>query len=467
MPMAFTYPDLRSPSYAAHLARFVTALTLDDVPSAVLAKAKVTVLDTLGCALAGRGSPASQAALAVKRAVGGTPEASLIGVPEQTSCVNAAFVNAIMAKCYDFDGPQIGGHNAPILIPVALALAERDGRSGRAVLEGIVAGVEVMGRVAKALGPEHQVPHGFHSTATTGVFGATATAGKLLRLDATQMTQALGIAGSCVGGTEAYLQPGGAWTNALHCGKPAADGITCALLAREGFTGPRWIFEGIDGILQAYAPRGTTNPVALNDRLGAAWYFGDALIGYKRYACCGSMHGCLDAFAALLDAHHLDPDAIAEVTTWSNFHNYKFNCVPRPSKVAPQSIVEGIFSLPFCLAMLAHRRAIHPVQWRDPGILDDAAVLALARKVRCLVDYDAPRRHVRVDVRMTAGDRYTVSGVFHSPFTVEELDAKFAANNAVTGCLDADGVATVRRLVGGLEAERSVAELMATLSGRR
>jgi 2-methylcitrate dehydratase PrpD len=465
--LSFTYPELEEPSRSSRLAQFITQLALNDVPDTVLAKLKVTVLDTLGCALAGLGSPATQAALAVKRAVGGTPEASLIGVPEQTSCVNAAFVNAIMAKCYDFDGPQIGGHNSPILIPVALALAEREGLSGRAVLEGIMAGVEVMGRVAQALGPEHQVPHGFHSTPTTGVFGATATAGKLLRLDEAQMTQALGIAGSCVGGTEAYLQPGGAWTNALHCGKPAADGITCALLAQAGFTGPRWIFEGLDGILQTHAPRGTTDAAALDDRLGTAWYFGDALVGYKRYACCGSMHGCLNAFAVLLDEHHLDPDAIAEVTTQSHFHNYKFNCAPRPSKVAPKSVVEGIFSLPFCLAMLANRKAITPTQWRDPGILRDAALLAFARKVHCLVDYDAPRRQVRVDVRMTTGERYTVSGAFRSVFTAEELDAKFAMNNTVTGCLSADAVDTVRRLVNALEDVPSVTELMATLSGRR
>lgn len=465
--MVFTYPDLHTPSYSARLARFITALSLDNIPRPVLAKAKITVLDTLGCALAGLESPATQAALAVKRAMGGTPEASLIGVPEQTSCVNAAFVNAIMAKCYDFDGPQIGGHNSPILIPVALALAEREGLSGRAVLEGIMAGVEVMGRVAKALGPEHQVPHGFHSTATTGVFGATATAGKLLRLDELQMTQALGIAGSCVGGTEAYTQPGGSWTNALHCGKPAADGITCALLAQAGFTGPNWIFEGIDGVLQTYAPRGTTDAAALDDRLGEVWYFGDTLVGYKRYACCGSMHGCLNAFAELLDENNLDPDAIAEVTTWSHFHNYKFNCTPRPSKVAPKSTVEGIFSLPFCLAMLAYRKAITPAQWRDPEILCDATLLDFARKVHCLVNYDAPRRQVHVDVRMTTGERYTISGAFHSTFTAEELDAKFKMNNAITGCLSADAVDTVRRLVKELETAPTITELMATLSGRR
>ncbi len=456
-----------TPSCSSKLAEFVANLSIDDIPTPVVEKAKVTVLDTIGCALSGFSSPATKAALGVVEQIGGRGEASIIGFKEKTSCMNAAFVNGIMSKCYDFDGPQIGGHNSPIMIPLTFALAERQNLSGKEVVEGIVAGIEVMGRVSKALGPEHQVPHGFHKTSTSGVFGAAASAGKMLKLNQKQMTDALGIAGSCVGGTDSYMQPGGAWTNSLHCGKPASDGILCAMLAQEGFTGPRWILEGIDGILQAYSPRGTTDAGALVDCLGVKWYFGERLVGYKRYACCGSMHPCLEAFGKLLFENGIDPDNIGEVTVWSGFSNYKFNCTPFESKVAPASVVEGIFSMPFCLGMLAYRREITPAQWVEEGVLKDGKILSLAKKVSCLVLYDADPGKIRVDIRTVDGRPYSLSGAFMMPFTFPELETKFLKNNSVTRILSDDEAEEVLRIVKKLDKLSDLKDIVDLLSKRK
>lgn len=461
--MSFTYPYLSDPSASSHFASFVSELTLSDIPSEIVEKVKVTLLDTIGCAIAGIDSEATQAALTVVRALGGTPESSILGYREKTSSANAAFINAIMAKCYDFDGPQIGGHGSPIMIPVSLALAEPAFLSGRDLIASIVAGVEVMARVARALGPEHQVLHGFHRTATSGVFGAVATAGKLLNLQKKQLTHAFGIAGSCVGGTEAYLQPGGAWTNSFHCGKPAFDGILCALLARQDFTGPIWVLEGIDGILQTHAPRGTTNPSAFFDKVFEKWYFDDTLTGFKRYASCGSMHPCLTAFQTLMKKHCINPDDIREINIWASFANYKFNCTPRTSKLAPQSIIEGIFSLPYCLGLLAYRSAITPKQWSEPSILQDAKILSLAQKVHCLVNYDTP--DVRVDIR-TQNCSYSISGEFASSFTLGEIEQKFISNNAFSSLLLDNEVVALIRLIKKIDQVQDLSDFFALLSKR-
>lgn len=461
--MAFAYPKLRTPSCSANLASFIVELSFDEIPNHIVEKTKDTVLDTLGCAIAGATSDATSAALALVDELGGKPESTIIGSKKKTSCANAAFVNGIMAKCFDFDGPQIGGHNSPILVPLALALAERDKLSGREAIEAMVAGVEVMGRVAKALGPEHQVPHGFHTTSTCGVFGATAAAGKLLKLDKEKMTQALGIAGSCVGGTESYLQEG-SWTNSFHCGKPAFNGIVCAILARNGFTGPKWIFEGIDGILQTYSPRGTTDPSMLTDGLRTKWYSGERFIGYKRYASCGSMHSCLDAFETLMTEKRIDPEEIVEVTSCSGFSNYKYNCTPPWRKVAPSSIVEGIFSMPFCMGILAYRKRLTVAQWLERGILEDEKIRSLARKVNCLVKYDSELHSVvRVDIRTTDGVVHSTSGTFRRPFTVQEFEAKFAMNNSVTGLLSRDGVEEMKKLLRRLDTLPDVDRIMTLL----
>ncbi len=440
---------------------------MEDIPVPVVEKVKATVLDTIGCALAGFASQATKAALEVVEQTGGRREASIIGIEGKTSAANAAFVNGIMSKCYDFDGPQIGGHNSPIIIPLAFALAERENLSGRELIEGVVAGIEVMGRVSKALGPEHQVPHGFHKTSTSGIFGAAASAAKMLKLDQHQTTNALGIAGSCVGGIDAYMQPGGAWTNSLHCGKPAADGILCALLAQKGFTGPVWVFEGIDGVLQAYSPRGTTDAGALVDGPGVKWYFGESLVGYKRFASCGSMHPCLEAFSRLMLENGIAPEEIQEVTVWSGFSNYKFNCAPLESKVAPASVVEGIFSMPFCLGVLACRGEITPRQWVEEGLLKDEKILLLAKKVNCLVLYDVEPEKVRVDIRTKDARGYSVSGIFKSVFTLAELEAKYAKNNSVTNILSGDEAHEVLRAVRKLDKLPSMTTIANLLSRRK
>jgi 2-methylcitrate dehydratase PrpD len=461
--MSFIYPHLPDTSASTQLASFVSDLTFSDIPPGIVNKAKAALLDTIGCAIAGIDSEATRASLSVVRTLGGTYESSILGYSEKTSSANAAFINAIMAKCYDFDGPQIGGHGSPIMIPVSLALTERANLSGQDLITGIVAGVEVMGRGAQAWGPEHQVLHGFHRTATSGVFGAVATAGKLLNLKNNQLINAFGISGSCVGGTEAYLQPGGAWTNSLHCGKPAFDGILSAFLAQQGFTGPTWIFEGIDGILQTYVPHGTANPSALYDQLSTKWYFGEALTGFKRYASCGSMHPCLSAFQTLIQNHHIQPDDIREINIWGSFANYKFNCTPRASKLAPQSIIEGIFSLPFCLGLLAYRHAITPKQWVDSTILFDPKILSLAQNVNCLVNYDTSE--VRVEVS-TLDSSYSLTGEFIQSFTFEELEQKFVANNAVSSHLSDVEVTDLIKMVKRIDRTDDLSEFINLVSKR-
>lgn len=470
--MVFSYPKMEIPSCSEKLAEFAVNLSIKDVPDYVVEKTKDTVLDTLGCAIAGRGSGATKSALNVIDQLGGKAESSIIGVKEKTSCSNAAFMNGIMSKCYDFDGGGAGGHSSPIMIPLALALAERDNLSGKDVIEGIVTGVEVMGRVAKALGPEHQVLHGFHTTATSGIFGAAAAAGKMLKLNKDQMTRALGIAGSCVSGTEAYLQDG-AWTNCLHCGKPAADGILSAMLAKNGFTGERWILEGIDGILQVYSPRGTTEADMLIDGLGSKWYVGERYAGYKWYSSCGSMHPCLDVFSKIMSENQLNPDDITEVSTWSNFHNYKFNCTPPQRKVAPASIVEGIFSMPFCLGLIAYRKEVTPIQWAEKGILNDTKILSFAKKVNNLVWYDTKTSwYVKINVKTKDGKVYSANSdpdraYYSSPYTLEKLELKFKKNNYVTSILGEDEVKNIIKLIRKLDKLTDIIDIVDILSKRK
>ena len=426
-------PKMQRPSHSERLADFIVDLSLEDLPESLVKKTKDTVIDAIGVTIASQDSPQSRMALKFIRQLPGDAESTVIGVRDKTSCINAAFANAVIGKSYDYDGGAVVAHSCPIIVPVAFALSERESLPGKNLLEAIVIGIEVMGRVARALGPGLQTPPGsIHMTSTTGVFGATAAAGKLLSLDKERLTMALGIAGSYVGGTEAYLQDG-AFTSAIHCAKPAHDGIVCALLAREGFTGPRWIFEGIDGLSQSYGCSGETNISELTDGLGNSWLTGPRGKGYREYACCARSWPHIKALAEIVSEQHLDPDDISRIKAWMSAESLMTVGVPRESgthpndrKDAPLSIVDGIFSLSFCLGMMAYCQRITPKEWSDGSILNNSKILSLAHRVETLVDKELTSIHTgTVELIAKDGKSYRKKCTYDKRWTKEDIQLKF------------------------------------------
>src|SRR6266571_5369208 len=241
------------PSAARRLARFVIGLRLDDVPSSVVTKAALLALDTLGCALASTRYDFGRAAVQTAERLGGPQESTLVGSKVRVAAANAVLANATLAHGLDFDDTREDAivHTGSVTVTTALAVGEALGASGRAVLEAIVAGVEVMCRVGLAVPGRFHARH-YHPTALAGSFAAAAVAGRLHRLTEDQMVHAFGICGSQAGGIIEYLADG-SWTKRLHPGWAAHAGLTAALLAQVGFTGPQTVFEGAHGFYQAFA----------------------------------------------------------------------------------------------------------------------------------------------------------------------------------------------------------------------
>ena len=194
----------------------------------------------------------------VAQRLGGQGRASLIGVERATSAVWAALANGTAAHAIEMDDvtTESSLHPGVAVIPAALALAEELDSSPTALLEAVVAGYEVTMRVGNALNPASAYARGFHPTGVAGTFGAAMAACRLLGLDVERSTHALGIAGTLTSGSLEYLSDG-AWTKRLNPGWAGHAGITAALLARAGFTGPASVFEGRLGVLHAFtdAPR--------------------------------------------------------------------------------------------------------------------------------------------------------------------------------------------------------------------
>ena len=142
-------------------------------------------------------------------------------------------------------------------------------------------------------------------TATCGVFGAAAAAGKLLGLDAAGIISAFGIALSQAAGSMQFLADG-AWTKRSHVGQAAANGLICATLAAEGFRGPKESFEGNWGFLKGYSPQ--PEPERAVENLGEKWETMELAV--KPYPSCRYSHAPLDGLIALRQAHQITPEEI-------------------------------------------------------------------------------------------------------------------------------------------------------------
>lgn len=331
------------------LGRFVADLRYENLPDSVSARAKLAVLDWAGSALAGLDSDSARKVGALMEELGGPSEATVIGRKERRPALHAALLNGVQASIYEVDDVHLDCRVHPGLpiVSAAFALAEREGFSGRRLIEAVVAGYEVLVRLTIAIG----VPHNdnWHSTGTAGAVGAAAACAKLLGLSAEQAAGALGLGATqgagLIDGTEGKALA----TKHFHGGKAAQNGMWAALLARRDYLGSRTALEGEWGYLRAFAKGTDADKAALLDRLGQHWYILRTIS--KPFACCLSSHAGIHALLGLVRKHDLRPEHVEAVEAYTNPGSYYM--IRNPD---PRDELQAKFSLPFCLASaLVHR----------------------------------------------------------------------------------------------------------------
>jgi 2-methylcitrate dehydratase PrpD len=217
-------------------------------------------------------------------------------------------VNGTAAHGEDFDDTFEGGpvHAGAVIVPAVLAACERHNPDGRMALIGIAAGTEVLCRLSLVV-PKAVHKAGFHPTAIFGAMGAAAGVGAALNLNAKQIVDALGIAGSMAGGIIEYLAEG-AWTKRLHAGWAAQSGIRAALLARGGFVGPRTVFEGVHGLFHGFAHTSDGDYNALLGDFGTRWV--TDTVAFKPYPCGTMAQPYIDC-ARRLAARDIKPEDVS------------------------------------------------------------------------------------------------------------------------------------------------------------
>ena len=334
-------------SALATLARQAGTMVAASIPAAVKRQACLCILDTIGCMLAGARTEEAALMLACEQALagaeGGAAQATVAGHAVRLPLLAALRTNGYLGDVLELND-LIGGHASIGNVSAALALAETERASGQRLLEAVVRGIEVTTLVYNAVYPSLKrytdsalVPVGIPSS-----IGAAAAAAHLLGLDEAQTLHAMAIAGGLAGWcpAEVIFGQGGSMKPLLFGAQPGATGVTAALYARQGMTGPQALLDG---------PLGYFSTSALDARFQghAAWAL--AQPRRKVHACCGYLHSAADAMgrlrtrlgAAVLGQGHIEVRVAP----------YLADVVSKPRQ--PLSPNDARFHLQYCLALVA------------------------------------------------------------------------------------------------------------------
>ncbi len=454
---------------AEQFAAFATTLTYDDIPSDVIEHAKDHLLDTYGCGLAASAMGVATEGRSTMRELGGIGDAVVIGQDEGMPAANAAFANAMLCHGLDFDDTHSDSvsHVSTVVCPAALATAQAMGRDGKELITAIVAGNEIVTRVGMATpGAFHK--RGFHPTAICGVFGATASVGRLLGNDAETITRALGIAGSMASGLFAYLADGTP-TKPIHPAWAAHGAAIANQLARFGAIGPKSIFEGKFGLYHAYVGIEEIDLEKQLSDLGERWE--TPRIAYKPYPACHFIHGSLGATAAVAAGRTFTADEIDEITVRVPQAGVALVLEPEPQKRAPRSEYEGKFSLQYSTAAMLGRGKVGIADYTDEAI-GDQDVLDIAAKVNYVTkeysSYPSEGFPGGVEIKLANGDVLDAElehqkGGPDNPMSREEVSAKYRENARLA--LDASGTDAFESAMLAIESHDDLVVAFAPLAG--
>ena len=367
-------------------ANFCEELRYEDLPHDVIKRTKLLILDTVGIIIRARHDAESTSSLvsAIERLEMSNGSCQVFSDNKSYSPSAAALLNGTLAHSLDFDDTHAEAslHSSAPILAAALAAAEMNKSSGQQLITACVVGYEIQIRLGLAGGSSAHYKKGFHPSATCGIFGATAAAGYLMGLNKDQYISAFGIALSQSAGSMQFLTDG-AWTKRSHVGQAAQNGLSCAIMAAEGFKGPSKAFEGQWGYFHSYASGGDMEKAI--DGLGKK--FETLNLGVKPYPSCRYSHAAIDGIIELknelgFSTAELDDIDIGLSETALNIIGY-----PLSDKQNPKSVVDGQFSMPFCAAVTVKSGGL---KWDDyKNHLNDSDTLSLCNKIKVSPDKDA------------------------------------------------------------------------------
>ncbi|SIM72747.1 MmgE/PrpD family protein [Micromonospora cremea] len=413
-----------------------------DLPEQTVAAVQRAMLDTVGAGIAGTSTPMGRIVTAAALETGGRPDSTVWGYRQRVPAAEAAFVNAIMARCRELDdvhegspvvGMGHGGHVSVMVVPAVIAVAESLPHpvSGAELITAIAVGSDLIPRLRMAAGSAGRL--GFEGPAVAP-FGVAAAVGRLYGFDEDTMANAMGAAyAHCAGNVQATRD--GAWDVWLNAGIAARAGFVAADLARRGHHGTGAPLLGAAGLYPLYF-RGEYHERGLLTELGQT--FEGTHLSTKLYSSCKYTHNPIYTLTELARQNGITAADIERISVLTNSHEMRVVVLDQEGqhKHEPATVGAAQFSLPFVLAIALVHGDVFPDTLTEES-LHDPETLALAKRVVVQVDPAKDELLKKTgyppdDVEIRTWDGRTVAACLpytkghpRNPVTFDEVVTKF------------------------------------------
>ncbi|HVN97577.1 MAG TPA: MmgE/PrpD family protein [Syntrophorhabdaceae bacterium] len=405
----------------------------EELSNEVIDAGKKRIIDAISCTIGGANGSGNKALLDLIRGWGGRREATILAHGDKVPLPNAAMMNSIMTRSFDFEvtGPEPEGRNAGKMVghvasttePAAVSISEYTGASGKEMIAAVVLGGDLAARLAVA--DDFNFVTSFEACGTVNAFGATAIAGRLMHLDHAQMVNAFGILVNLLAGSFQSIWDG-VHSFKLPGAMSAYNGVLSVLLSQRGFQGIRDALSSPLGYFGQYCKN--PHPENALVDLGTVYYVKGQ---HKLHPSCYGNHNALECALEILKKHEIDSADIESITfdvppnRIKHFLNQYFE--------EKDCQVRALFSLPFGIANAFVRKEVRIEHYTDDYIRDPR-VLALVKKITLVPNLPLGKNHAgRLTVKLKNGQELSAYredplGWLDAPTPFEEIKNKFMRN---------------------------------------
>jgi len=437
------------------LARYMAEARERDLHPEVARDARHRILDTLAAMVSGAHLKPGEMAIRYARAQGGVAEATVLTTDIATSAINAALVNAMFGHADETDDfhPATKAHPGCAVVPAALAMAEREGRSGAELVRAVTLGYDLCCRFLLALGADLVRRTHRSAEGTSSTLGSVGAAASLARLDEKGMRHALSYACQQVSGIWSWVRDAEHVEKAFDfSGMGARNGVTAAIMAQMGFSGVWDVFDCEHNVLQALSTE--PNPEEMVAGLGSRYFITETAI--KPFSVGYPIQAPLDAFLSLQREHRLTPDNVEQIVARLPEDGARVV----NDRAMPDISCQHILALALIKGTISFEDSHSYEQMKDPKVRAVKERVQLVADPK-LMDRAAPRSGL---VEVTLRDGRTVShftphapGTKENPMDTERVNAK--ARLLMAPVLGAERTEQLIERVNALESIKDLREL--------
>ncbi|MBC7779778.1 MAG: MmgE/PrpD family protein [Proteobacteria bacterium] len=404
------------------LSKYIAGAVRKAPPREAVERARIHLVDTVAAMISGSRQLPGEAAIAHVNSLGGHPQAGVIGTRIVTSVLNAALANGMFGHADETDDthPPSLTHPGTSVVPAALAIGERDGLPGRTVLRAVILGYDICARLLLSLRPMPFLRSGHHAGAFGQAFGAAATAGALLALDARQVRFMLSYMGQQAAGMYTMFRDPEHIEKAYAMGgMPAHNGTAAALMVANGFTGVEDIFSGERDFFFTFAT--DSDRTELVRGLGRDYEVMRASI--KRWPVGGPIQGPLQVLDDMIAEHGIEASDVESLT--ARMPDKELEIVN--NREMPDISVQHLLAVMLLDGGISFATAHSFERMKDPKVLavrkriqavGDPALTDVQRRWRCVME-------IRLkDGRVLEHRTMAAKGSFENPLTRDEEEAK-------------------------------------------